>query len=75
MKKTAFILTFILAFVALSKAQESVPFWLNEKINEENRVPMHASYFVFENEALATKKNWKLKKQLIPKQNIDHLND
>ena len=60
MKKTAFILTFILAFVALSKAQESVPFWLNEKINEENRVPMHASYFVFENEVLATKKNWKL---------------
>ena len=60
MKKTAFILTFILAFVASSKAQESVPFWLNEKINEENRVPMHASYFVFENEVLATKKNWKL---------------
>ncbi|MDI1306928.1 MAG: beta-galactosidase, partial [bacterium] len=60
MKKTAFILIFILAFIASSKAQESVPFWLNEKINEENREPMHASYFVFENEALAIKNNWKL---------------
>lgn len=46
-------------------AQEKVPFWQNEKINEENREPMHAAYYVFENEALATKKDWKESKNYL----------
>ncbi|MFV5698499.1 glycoside hydrolase family 2 TIM barrel-domain containing protein [Flavobacterium sp. ZT3R17] len=65
MKKTAFILTFILAFVVTSKGQESVPFWQNEKINEDNREPMHASYYVFENEALASKNEWRQSKNYL----------
>lgn len=40
----------------LAKAQQ--PFWLNEKINEDNRLPMHASYFVYENEPAAQKNDW-----------------
>ena len=39
--------------------QESTPFWLDERINEENREPMHASYFVYENEELALKNDWR----------------
>jgi len=39
--------------------QEITPFWLDERINEENREPMHASYFVFENEELAIKNDWR----------------
>lgn len=35
------------------------PFWLNELVNEENRMPMHASYFVYENDALAVQGDWK----------------
>lgn len=40
-------------------AQDNTPYWLNEKINEENRMPMHASYYVYESEALALKGAWK----------------
>lgn len=46
-------------FCIICNGQENNPFWLNEKINEENRMPMHASYFVFENEALAKLGDWK----------------
>lgn len=34
------------------------PAWLNEKVSEENRMPMHASYYVYENEAKASLNNW-----------------
>lgn len=60
MRNTLFIFTFILASVAPSFAQGETPFWLNEKINADNREPMHASYFVYENEALLAKNDWKL---------------
>jgi len=36
------------------------PNWLDETKNEENRMPMHASYFVYENEQAAIKADWKL---------------
>jgi beta-galactosidase len=34
-------------------AQEPPEFWENEKLNEYNRQPMHATYFAFENKNLA----------------------
>ncbi|WDF67551.1 glycoside hydrolase family 2 TIM barrel-domain containing protein [Sphingobacterium oryzagri] len=33
--------------------------WLDETIVEENRMPMHASYYVYENETLAKRGDWK----------------
>nr|WP_315221886.1 glycoside hydrolase family 2 TIM barrel-domain containing protein [uncultured Flavobacterium sp.] len=65
MKKTAFIVTFIITFIGTVKAQESVPFWQNEKINEENRASMHASYYVYENETIAAKNNWRQSKNYL----------
>lgn len=44
--------------MALSASFAQKPFWLDETVNEENRLPMHASYFVFENKALAEKGDW-----------------
>ncbi len=46
-------------------AQESIPFWLNEKINQDNRMPMHASYYVYESEALAKNGDWKQSKNYL----------
>ncbi|MEO8535532.1 MAG: glycoside hydrolase family 2 TIM barrel-domain containing protein [Flavobacterium sp.] len=63
MKKIV-IISFIIASVFSAKAQQ-VPFWQNEKINEENREPMHAAYYVFENEALAAKNDWKESKNYL----------
>ncbi|PKQ44631.1 glycoside hydrolase family 2 TIM barrel-domain containing protein [Confluentibacter flavum] len=54
--------TILLLFITNSLhivAQESSPFWQDETINEDNRMPMHASYFVYENEALAENGDWK----------------
>jgi beta-galactosidase len=34
------------------------PFWLNETRNEENRLPMHASFYVYSNEKDLQKDNW-----------------
>ena len=53
-----FCLIFISGFLNAQTKSEK-PFWLNEWINEENRLPMHASYFTFENEQLAKKGDWK----------------
>lgn len=64
MTKILFIITFIFSAVA-SNAQETIPYWQNEKINEEHREPMHAAYFVYENEVLAAKKDWKLSKNYL----------
>jgi len=38
--------------------RKGVP-WLDETIVEENRLPMHASYFVYESKALADQADWK----------------
>jgi len=43
---------------ARSQKQIDQPFWLNETKNEENRLPMHASFQVFPNEREALKNNW-----------------
>ncbi|MEN2399023.1 glycoside hydrolase family 2 TIM barrel-domain containing protein [Flavobacterium sp. MC2016-06] len=64
MKNTIFILTLITSIFSV-QAQEKVPFWQNEKINEDNREPMHAAYYVFENEALAAKNDWKESKNYL----------
>ncbi len=34
------------------------PFWLDETKNEENRLPMHASFYVYPNEKEALKNSW-----------------
>jgi beta-galactosidase len=44
---------------SIAQPKSSLPFWLNERVNEENRLPMHASYFTYENEHLAKKGDWK----------------
>ncbi|WP_264536613.1 glycoside hydrolase family 2 TIM barrel-domain containing protein [Flavobacterium sp. N1736] len=64
MKKTVFIITLIVSIFSV-KAQEKVPFWQNEKINEDNREPMHAAYYVFENETVAAKNEWRQSKNYL----------
>lgn len=64
MKKTIFIITLIASIFSV-KAQEKIPFWQNEKINEENRAPMHAAYYVYESEATAAKNDWKASKNYL----------
>ncbi|MGM8362174.1 glycoside hydrolase family 2 TIM barrel-domain containing protein [Flavobacterium sp. ARAG 55.4] len=64
--KISFSAILLLLTVSLScLAQESTPFWLNEKINEDNRLPMHASYYVYENESVAKEGGWKKSKNYI----------
>ncbi|TDW47871.1 beta-galactosidase [Flavobacterium sp. 270] len=58
MKKILFLLTLTTSIISV-QAQEKVPYWQNEKINEENREPMHASYFVYENEAAAAQNDYR----------------
>jgi beta-galactosidase len=50
-------LTLGLGLLAATAAQAQ-PHWLNEKISEENRLPMRASYFVYESEAKARQNDW-----------------
>ena len=50
----AFII--LLGYTCTLPAQ--TPAWLDEKNNEENRMPMHASYFVYENAAKAAANDW-----------------
>lgn len=64
MKKIVFTIFLIIIQISVT-AQEKVPYWQNEKINEENREPMHAAYSVFENEALAGKNDWKESKNYL----------
>ena len=65
MKKTISILSILIISFLSVNAQEKVPFWQNEKINEDNREPMHAAYYVFENEALAVKNDWRQSKNYL----------
>jgi beta-galactosidase len=48
-----------MAYSASAQTKSGKSFWLSERLNEENRLPMHASYFTFENEALAKKGDWR----------------
>ena len=34
------------------------PLWLDEQATEENRMPMHSSYFVYESDNLAQQNDW-----------------
>lgn len=58
-KRITFIILFVTCFMTKGFAQETKPFYLDETKNEENREPMHASYFVYENETLAAKNEWR----------------
>lgn len=49
-------------FHSVCYSQEPKPFWLDETVNEDNRMPMRASYHVFETEALAKLGDWKASK-------------
>ncbi|SFS62853.1 glycoside hydrolase family 2 TIM barrel-domain containing protein [Lutibacter maritimus] len=62
MKKALLIIMGVISFNASINGQEKLPFWLNEKINEENREPMHTTYYVYENESLSLQNDWKLSK-------------
>lgn len=59
----AFLFLWLFGFVQLAVAQKAP--WLDEKNSEENRLPMHASYFVYENEAVAKLGDWKKSKNYI----------
>ena len=61
MKKITVLSVLLLLGAGCLNAQtkSDQPFWLNEKISEDNRLPMHASYFVYENEQLANKGDWR----------------
>ena len=59
MKKSLLILGYLYISIIVCNGQEKKPFWLDEKVNEENREPMHASYYVYENEEVAGKGIWK----------------
>ena len=59
----AFVFLFFFHSVCLS--QESKSFWLDENINEDNRMPMHASYYVYETDALAELGDWKSSKNYL----------
>ena len=50
-------ITVLLSF-NFSYSQNEKPYWLDETKNEENREPMHTSYFVFENENVALQNDW-----------------
>jgi beta-galactosidase len=52
-KKLWFVSLLSAAFVHAQK-----PAWLDEKKSEENRLPMHATFYAFENEAAAKKGAW-----------------
>ncbi len=43
---------------AKAQKQSEKPFWLDETKNEENRLPMHASFFIYPNENEALKDKW-----------------
>lgn len=48
------ILIFFIAF----SASAQTPNWLDETKNEENRMPMHSSFFVYETDKVAAKNDW-----------------
>src|SRR5690349_7296425 len=52
----SFLLPTILFTAVAALSQQ--PAWLDEKRNEENRLPMHASFHAFESEAAAKKGAW-----------------
>ena len=43
---------------AKAQKQSEKPFWLDETKNEENRLPMHASFFIYPSENEAIKDKW-----------------
>lgn len=61
----SFLLLLFLAFICLipskslqAQKQSNQPFWLDETKNEENRLPMHASYQVYPTEKDALVNSW-----------------
>lgn len=59
MKKFLLGIAFGATIIAAGYSQTEKPFWLDEKKNEENREPMYASYFVYENEQKANENDWR----------------
>jgi beta-galactosidase len=55
MKKIYYLLIVIFLYPIVSVAQDP---WSDEKICEVNRLPMHASYFVYKDEKEAKKNDW-----------------
>ncbi|MFY0715315.1 DUF4981 domain-containing protein [Seonamhaeicola sp. NFXS20] len=61
-----FLRAFLFLFYLVCNSQENThSFWLDEKVNEDNRMPMRASYYVYETEALAKLGDWKSSKNYL----------
>lgn len=52
------LLLCICNIISISTLFAQNPKWLNEEVNEENRLPMHASYFVYENNQALSTADW-----------------
>lgn len=52
------IVSLLVLLVSAACIQAQQP-WLNERVFEENRMPMHSSYFTYASEAAAQKDDWK----------------
>ncbi|WP_207531752.1 glycoside hydrolase family 2 TIM barrel-domain containing protein [Desertivirga arenae] len=50
---------FFLVLILSYKTFSQVPMWLDETRNEENRLPMHSSFFAFKSENEAQLNDWK----------------
>ncbi len=59
MIKYKFLFCFLLTVFFSGFSQGQKPYWLDEKKNEDNREPMHVSYYVYENERLAEQNDWR----------------
>jgi beta-galactosidase len=54
-----FKIVLLLSFMLPVAAKAQTPYWLDEKKSEENRLPMHASYFVFEDQSKASNQDYR----------------
>ena len=59
MKPLFFLFTCVIICTGTLWGQQKKPYYQDQLVNQENREPMRASYYVYENEALALKNNWR----------------
>lgn len=48
----------VLSLLLFSTVRAQKPYWLDEQKNEDNRMPMHAAFFVYESESVAKANKW-----------------
>jgi beta-galactosidase len=57
-RKQLLLYVFFLVLICNQPLMAQKPYWLDETVSEVNRMPMHASYFVFKDEKEAQSKDW-----------------